>query len=834
MANRRQTESKPDFTREITYSEKQKTTHLLTIFINQILKIMKKIFSLFAAVLLAFVANAGNVIDINNGTPDALRKALESAGDGDEIVMAEGTYVESPENYLAFTGKSITVRAAEGKEVILQPQVPIRLKAGATAKFVNIKFDCGHLGDVNSYENLIVPADENVDGKTVILDGCEFYGWTQNAAILRSTTSRVLGTVTVNNCYIHNINKSFIFLEQTSEATVSITNSTFANVSTQDGYSAGVIDVRATSGSLLVDHCTFYDVLAMNTDYAAVGKVKTPTAVVSNCIFALSAPGASSVRAIRDAVNANNVLVYNYTTDSNWGMQGNVVRNDKCINDKDPKFKDAANGDFTLSDDSPALGAGTDESNLGDPRWFPKAISAVPTEAAPVPTWPADQVKSIYSDTYTFAPASLNSYNEGWWDQPTLTEEAIDGNKFLHYNGRMTGMIGWQFADIAVTIMEYIHVDIWASADATIKMGPTSPNPTAVASVDLEVKAGKWTSFDIPISALIEANGEFRPADVFQNQFTGYSALTDLSVDNVFFYRTTPYVDETAPTDFTAAIDAPSFFSATIKAKASDESGAVAFTVKNGDEVVATGAAASGTETIISVANLKPATKYDLSVIASDDAGNAAEAIVVEVTTLEAPAADAAPAFAAEDVKSFFSDAYEPAVTPIDYMQVWWKGAPISRGELAEGDNVIFYGAADADASFGWAFELQDLTDYPYLHMSIYPLAAGTIEIYPVQKESNEALYHRITETLVANQWNNLDFDFSELELTKIQQIGWCNYSSVQGFFVDNVFFSKEKEVPTAIDNAAAAVKAKKVIMNGQLFIIRDGEIFNAQGQSIR
>ena len=35
------------------------------------------------------------------------------------------------------------------------------------------------------------------------------------------------------------------------------------------------------------------------------------------------------------------------------------------------------------------------------------AYNTVPTEAAPVPTWPAAQVKSIYSDAYAFAPASL-------------------------------------------------------------------------------------------------------------------------------------------------------------------------------------------------------------------------------------------------------------------------------------------------------------------------------------------------------------------------------------------------------------------------------------------
>ena len=37
--------------------------------------------------------------------------------------------------------------------------------------------------------------------------------------------------------------------------------------------------------------------------------------------------------------------------------------------------------------------------------------------------------------------------------------------------------------------------------------------------------------------------------------------------------------------------------------------------------------------------------------------------------------------------------------------------------------------------------------------------------------------------------------------------------------------------VPSSIDNANVAVKAQKMIINGQLFIIRDGQMFNAQGQ---
>ena len=57
---------------------------------------------LFAAMLVALVANA-NVVNINSGTTDALRKALGNAASGDTIVMAAGTYV----SWLAFDGDKI-------------------------------------------------------------------------------------------------------------------------------------------------------------------------------------------------------------------------------------------------------------------------------------------------------------------------------------------------------------------------------------------------------------------------------------------------------------------------------------------------------------------------------------------------------------------------------------------------------------------------------------------------------------------------------------------------------------------------------------------------------
>ena len=336
---------------------------------------MRKLFLLIPALFIAMMMNA-KVTYITNETADALRLALHYAEDGDEIVMAAGTYVESNSNFIAVTGKEVTVRAAVGAEVLIQPQVPITVAEGGKAEFIGLKIDASRLHDLQTwYEHLIYATDANANNR-IILEGCEIYGFALNKSLIYCATDCALDVLTINNCYFHNIHKSCVFIANTTNPIdVAITNSTIADITTESGYSAGVIDVRATSGSLLVDHCTFYDVQAMNTDYAAVGKVgMTSGAVVSNCIFALSAPGASTNRTIRDKVAANNCLVYNYTTDSNYGMQGNVTKTNCMI--ADPQFTDAANGDFSFAPNNwvtmelaPACCAATDGTDLGDPRW---------------------------------------------------------------------------------------------------------------------------------------------------------------------------------------------------------------------------------------------------------------------------------------------------------------------------------------------------------------------------------------------------------------------------------------------------------------------------------
>ena len=194
---------------------------------------MRKLLLLIPVLAFALMANA-DVISITPTSPHSsnnLRQALDAANSGDIIEMDGGIYEESGD-YLAFTDKEVTVRAAAGEEVIVKPHVCVRVKApnaAAKAEFIGIKFDCSAMGE---YSQLIVPADDKPNQR-VILKDCEFYGWEKNSAMIHSTGIRRLDVIDIDNCYFHNCLKSVVFVENANLVSLSITNSTFANIPTE-------------------------------------------------------------------------------------------------------------------------------------------------------------------------------------------------------------------------------------------------------------------------------------------------------------------------------------------------------------------------------------------------------------------------------------------------------------------------------------------------------------------------------------------------------------------------------------------------------------------------
>ena len=377
---------------------------------------MKKLFLLIPALVLSLALSA-EVINITPTSPHSsnnLRQALAAAATGDIIEMSAGTYVETGD-WLAVDDKDVTVRAAAGAEVIIKPQFSVRIKAGTTnlvgkAEFIGVKFDCSALES----SELVVPSANNAN-QSIYLNNCELYDWSANKALIHSTSSRKLDVISINNCYFHGFEKSIVFVENASLVSLSIINSTFENVtaSINNDYYAAPIYVKATTGSVLVDHCTFYDVNSMSLSYGTVTVDNIVNPVVSNCIFMLTASADMCATNLKAGGDVKNCLTFNY---DNWQPYGhyNTATVTDCVK-ADPLFKDAANSDFSLYASSPARGVGLEGSNLGNPCWA-KALTpiAIPETLVPFDAFISANSSIIQSNPDSIFLKTINADDMQW------------------------------------------------------------------------------------------------------------------------------------------------------------------------------------------------------------------------------------------------------------------------------------------------------------------------------------------------------------------------------------------------------------------------------------
>ncbi len=436
---------------------------------------------------------------------------------------------------------------------------------------------------------------------------------------------------------------------------------------------------------------------------------------------------------------------------------------------------------------------------------------ADPTAAPAAPTYPADQVKAIYSATYNA------DCNFGEWGSGTTLTQTEYGKKYVTSK---LGYFGLEFTGLNCSKMESLHADVWSDADMSMRFVPIHGG--AEVGVTKQIKGGEWNAIDIALSEFV---GVTNWTNVYQIKIDNVGNQT-FWLNNIYFYTTqAPDADTEAPTGLTASLVSASYFSATIKAKANDNSGIVVFRVMNGETKMADKTAVSGTETTFAVPGLKADTEYNLTIVATDEAGNkAAETVALAVRTLAAPAAAPVPTAAAANVLSLYSDAYPVAEGVGRYMGSWGQSTVETEGELATGNKALLYSTANY---LGWEGVKVDATNYTQMHMDIYVEAAGTIKFTPIW--GGEALK---TINLVAG-WNAIDLDlvkdFAGINLANIYQLKWADMPAT--CWMDNVYFYKNVE--SALGNTTMAEQAQKMMINGQLVIIRNGIRYSAQGQVI-
>ncbi len=402
----------------------------------------------------------------------------------------------------------------------------------------------------------------------------------------------------------------------------------------------------------------------------------------------------------------------------------------------------------------------------------PAVVLTEPDAAPAAPTWPDNQVKAVYSAKYG-ADCVF-----GEWGSGTAYTQDTYGKKYVTTN---LGYFGLEFAEhLNCAKMEKLHLDVWVAADASIRIVPIWGG--AEQGIVKNLVGQEWNAVEI---ALTEFDQVTNWTDVYQIKIDNAANLT-FWLNNVYFYTTqAPAADTEAPTDVTASLVSASYFSAKLTASATDNSDAVIFAVMDGEKELATAPAVSGVAKEIVVNGLLPNTAYNFSVVAKDEAGNAAAPVAVAAKTLEAPAPAPAPTYAADKVLGIQTDVYTDTVYGI---QDWWAMPAVTLGSLTATSKALCLEPNTTESScFGLAFGKQDITGYDALEMDVYATVAGVLTIQVIGVGEVRTPYN-----LVANKWNHIVLNIKGNTKTDCEQIGFYDCDKLAGTcFIQNVLFVK-------------------------------------------
>lgn len=343
---------------------------------------MRKLFFLIPAMLLSLAMSADPIgpndpnVTVNNVIADAVAAASANA----IIELSDGIYKEDGGFSI---DKNITIQAAEGANPVIAQKYAFFIVNNAQVTFKGIKFDgglypaWGDNNDKHASDHCLRTYDASTGSETLTLDNCEFVNF-PSYIIYAQRGNRRMDAITIRNCYFHDNLRSAVYVGYDSSKStelacnsVTIENSTFANFTNVQEALISIKNngVETDNIALRVDHCTFYNFVKNTSgDYSFIDCRKSTDVVISNCIFAQPDASMSKATYIYGGT-INNCLTFN----TSGHRSSSLAHNE--LSDKDPLFNDLATNKYTYAGEygvsmSPARGAGTDGSDLGDPRWY--------------------------------------------------------------------------------------------------------------------------------------------------------------------------------------------------------------------------------------------------------------------------------------------------------------------------------------------------------------------------------------------------------------------------------------------------------------------------------
>lgn len=155
-----------------------------------------------------------------------------------------------------------------------------------------------------------------------------------------------------------------------------------------------------------------------------------------------------------------------------------------------------------------------------------------PTAAAPTPTNPSGNVKSVFSDAYT-DPAGANYFPA--WGQSTAFEMIdINGNATIKYsNMNYQGIVIGENVDASA--FGFVHIDVWSADYTSLPFYMISGSGEK--SVTLNLTPNQWNSINIPLSEFTNQGLNINDVKEFKFDVQPNDGGT-IFIDNLYFYKT--------------------------------------------------------------------------------------------------------------------------------------------------------------------------------------------------------------------------------------------------------------------------------------------------------
>ena len=397
---------------------------------------MKNILSVFAALICVGTISAATInVSPGSGT---LKSAVTNAAAGDVLVLTTGEYSESSVKPTV----ALTIKAADGAAPVIKLSGRIEIVADFTLQGITLHSS----GEAVRMTKTTAPY--NVMIKDCELSGCpNYYLRVYNT----DAESPFVNQLTVHNCLFRMARdgdtgspRAIMASKMLTQLkSLSVSNCTFDGGVNGVGRfiylhpGEGIEEPVAPEGTVEIDHCTFYN----TNDTRGVYLANVDGSHVTNCIFMNDKPVAGCASY---ALYGSNSLIENCLSWLSAVKISTGATAVHCINRK-PYFVDAANGNFQLYSNSPAVNAGTDGSTLGDPRW------GVSDEIYDISNEPYEPYKMPYSMAPTTTSVKV------LWQMAEETEptEAVVyyGTDSTNLDQQITTAEGWNVADEG-----YVHV----------------------------------------------------------------------------------------------------------------------------------------------------------------------------------------------------------------------------------------------------------------------------------------------------------------------------------------------------------------------------------------